>query len=174
AGPPLVEHEDPELGQRTVEPARAAGMARRAPRLGARATLEEDEERAVEAVGVGDLAREDGDRAPARVGVVERDLELVLGEDEPVGDAARGAGPRRRPRPPPPRRPSVSSSSSECPAPTATHVSGESARYAFMWVSASTRSRRPRSSEPPPASRMPWRTMSPASSGGVSSSVAWI
>ena len=43
-----------------------------------------------------------------------------------------------------------------------------------MWVSASTRSAKPRSSEPPPASRMPWRTMSPASSGGVSSSVAWI
>jgi hypothetical protein len=29
-----------------------------------------------------DLAREDGDRRPTRRGVVERELELVLGEDE--------------------------------------------------------------------------------------------
>src|SRR3982751_3241040 len=43
-----------------------------------------------------------------------------------------------------------------------------------MWVSACTRWAKPRISEPPPASRMPWRTMSPASSGGVSSSVAWM
>ena len=40
-------------------------------------------------------------------------------------------------------------------------------------VSLCTRSAKARSSEPPPASTMPWRTMSPASSGGVCSSVAW-
>src|SRR4051794_3684260 len=171
-GAALVEHEDAELAERAVEPAGAARGARRPRRLRAGPALEEDEEGPVAAVGVGHLAREDGDLRAVGGGVVERYLELVLDEDEPAGAARRRPGHRRR-RPLPLRRPSVSSSSSECPAPTATHVRGESARNARMCVSAATRSAKPRSSEPPPASRIPWRTMSPASSGGVSSSVAW-
>src|SRR4051794_16682367 len=171
-GAALVEHEDAELAERAVEPAGAARVARRPRRLRAGPALEEDEEGPVAAVGVGHLAREDGDLRAVGGGVVERYLELVLDEDEPAGADRRRPGHRRR-RPLPLRRPSVSSSSSECPAPTATHVRGESARNARMCVSAATRSAKPRSSEPPPASRIPWRTMSPASSGGVSSSVAW-
>jgi hypothetical protein len=41
-------------------------------------------------------------------------------------------------------------------------------------VSEETRSANPRSSTPPPASRMPSRAMSPVSSGGVCSSVSLI
>lgn len=65
-------------------------MARRPRRLGARPALEEHEERPVEAVGVGDLAREDRDALAAGARVVERDGQLVLGEDEPVGAVRRG------------------------------------------------------------------------------------
>jgi len=53
--------------------------------LAARAALEKDEERPVAAVGVGDLAREDGDPLTVRARVVERDGELVLREDETGG-----------------------------------------------------------------------------------------
>jgi hypothetical protein len=40
------------------------------------------QERPFTAVGVGHLAREDGDALAVRAVVVERDVELVLGEDE--------------------------------------------------------------------------------------------
>jgi len=65
-------------------------MPGRARSLAARAALEEDEERPLATVGVGDLAREDGDPLAVRPGVVERDGELVLREDE-SGGAVRGA-----------------------------------------------------------------------------------
>ena len=49
-----------------------------------RAALEEDEPRQLVALAVGrdDLAREDGQLAAFRARVVERDVELVLAEDE--------------------------------------------------------------------------------------------
>jgi hypothetical protein len=56
-----------------------AGGARR---LEAGAALEEDEVRAVGPVGVGDLAGEDGDALAVGPGVIERDLELVLGHHQ--------------------------------------------------------------------------------------------
>ena len=57
------------------------------------------------------------------------------------------------------------------PEPTATHVSGLSARCTGICVSWRSRSSRPCSSAPPPASTMPRSMMSAASSGGVLSSV---
>ena len=66
----------------------------------------------------------------------------------------------------------ASNSSSERPEPTATHVSGDSARCAGICVSSRRRSSRPCSSEPPPASMIPRSMMSDASSGGVRSSVS--
>ena len=66
----------------------------------------------------------------------------------------------------------ASNSSSERPEPTATQVSGDSARCAGIWVSSRRRSSMPCSSEPPPASMMPRSMMSDASSGGVRSSVS--
>ena len=69
-------------------------MPGRARRLGARAALEEDQERPVEPVGIGDLAREDGDPLAVRAVVVERHRELVLGQHEAGG--ADGFGHRRR------------------------------------------------------------------------------
>src|ERR1044071_7717903 len=59
----------------------------------------------------------------------------------------------------------TSNSSSERPEPTATHVSGDSARCAGIWVSSLNRSSRPCRSDPPPASMMPRSMMSDASSG---------
>jgi hypothetical protein len=93
-GAALVEHQDAEVLQRALEPARRARVPRRPGRLGAGAALEEDEERPLRAAGVGDLAREDGDRLAARPVVVERERELVLRQHEPVGgvrDARHGA-----------------------------------------------------------------------------------
>jgi hypothetical protein len=54
----------------------------RAGRLEARAALEVHEERPVAPVGIGDLAREDRDALAVGAGVVERDGELVLDEDQ--------------------------------------------------------------------------------------------
>jgi hypothetical protein len=90
AGAALIEHQDAEVLQRPLEPARRARVPRRPRRLEARAALEEDEERAVGAAGIGDLAREDGDRLAARPVVVERQRELVLGQHEPVGGVGDG------------------------------------------------------------------------------------
>ena len=67
---------------------------------------------------------------------------------------------------------SVRRPSSERPAPSATQVSGESARRAGIPVCSPSSSGKPGSSELPPASRMPLSAMSPASSGGVCSSAA--
>ena len=69
-------------------------------------------------------------------------------------------------------RASLSRWSSAWPEPYATHVSGDSAENTGIPVSFATRSRKPRISVPPPASRIPSRAMSEASSGGVSSSVS--
>src|SRR5215212_2903357 len=80
----------PKLWPRTLQPARRARVPRRPRRLGAGAALEEDEERAVGAAGVGDLAREHGDRLAARPVVVERERELVLGQHESVGGVGDG------------------------------------------------------------------------------------
>ena len=66
----------------------------------------------------------------------------------------------------------VSNSSSERPEPTATQVSGESASCAGIWHSSRMRWSMPWSSAPPPARVMPRSMMSPASSGGVRSSVS--
>ena len=69
-------------------------------------------------------------------------------------------------------RVSWSKCASAWPEPKATHVSGDSAEYTGIPVSAATSSGKPRISVPPPARRMPSRAMSQASSGGVSSSVS--
>ena len=66
----------------------------------------------------------------------------------------------------------TSSSSRACPAPTATPLSGDSVRCTGIPVWAWTRSANAFGREPPPASRVPCLTISPASSGGVSSSVS--
>ena len=58
-------------------------VARRARRLETGSALEEDEERLVATVGLGDLAREHRDRLPVGPRVVERSGELVLRQDEP-------------------------------------------------------------------------------------------
>jgi hypothetical protein len=61
-------------------------MTRRAGALEPRTALEEDEERFVGALGVGDLPGEDLDRAAVlRAEMIERHLESVLGEDEAGG-----------------------------------------------------------------------------------------
>jgi 3-hydroxy-9,10-secoandrosta-1,3,5(10)-triene-9,17-dione monooxygenase len=72
------------------------------------------------------------------------------------------------------RVPSRSKWSSARPEPIATQVSGDSASDTAMPVRFVTSVGRPRRRVPPPASRMPSRAMSPASSGGVSSSVSEI
>ena len=84
-GAPLVEHEDAELVQGAVQPPRGARVAGRTRRLAAGPALQEDEHRAVASVGVGDLAREDGDPLAVRRRVVERDRELVLGQQQAAG-----------------------------------------------------------------------------------------
>ena len=81
AGAALVEQQHAELLQRAAEPARRGGHARGARRLVAGPALEVDEERPVRAVGVGDLAREHSDLGAVGVGVVERDLELMFGDE---------------------------------------------------------------------------------------------
>ena len=53
-------------------------------------------------------------------------------------------------------------------------MSGDSAEYTGIPVSSATISRKPRTSVPPPASRIPSLAMSLDSSGGVSSSVSRI
>ena len=85
-GAALVEQQHAEVLERAVQPRRAARVPGRARGLEARAALQVHEPRPVAAVRVGDLPREDGDRL-ARRPVVERDVELVLG-DEQAGDHA--------------------------------------------------------------------------------------
>src|SRR5713101_6463890 len=65
----------------------------------------------------------------------------------------------------------MSSSSSALPAPITTELSGSSARNTGRPVSSRSSASRPFKSAPPPASTMPRSAMSPASSGGVRSSV---
>src|SRR4051794_795354 len=65
----------------------------------------------------------------------------------------------------------ASNSSTHFPAPMATECSGSSAMCTGIPVSCRSRSSRPRSSAPPPVSTSPRSMMSPASSGGVWSSV---
>ena len=84
---------DPELGQGSSQPAGPERPAGRPGRLEAGPALQEQQERPVEPVGVGDLAGEDRDLRSARVGMVERDVERVLGQHQPghaVGGRARG------------------------------------------------------------------------------------
>ena len=57
-------------------------MARGARRLVAGPALQVQQQRPVEALGICDLAREDGDPLAVGVGVVERDGELVLDETQ--------------------------------------------------------------------------------------------
>jgi len=57
-------------------------VPRRAGALVTGPALEEDEEGAVRAVRICDLAREHLDRRSARTAVVQRHDELVLGQDE--------------------------------------------------------------------------------------------
>ena len=89
-GAALVEHEHAELVQRAVQPPRRARIARGARRLAARPALQEDEHRPVAPVGVGDLAREDGDPLAVRARVVQRDRELVLGQQQAAGGEGGG------------------------------------------------------------------------------------
>jgi hypothetical protein len=65
-------------------------VAARTGGLEAGTALKEDEEGAVEAVGIGDLASEDGDLLASACRVIERHPELVLGHDE--AGAATGQG----------------------------------------------------------------------------------
>lgn len=58
-------------------------MRRRAGGFHARATLEEEQERPVAAIGRSDLAGEHRDLLSVRLGVAQRNRELVLGENQP-------------------------------------------------------------------------------------------
>jgi hypothetical protein len=78
SGAALVERDHAEVLERPVEPARPRPRA-----LVSGPALEVGERRAVLAVDGGDLAGEDRDALAVRGVVVERDVELVLGEDEP-------------------------------------------------------------------------------------------
>src|SRR5262249_16685625 len=81
--PALVEEQHAVVLERARDPARRGRRPHRTSRFEAAGALEEDEERPLAAVGVCDLAREGGDALAVRPRVVERDRELVLGEDEP-------------------------------------------------------------------------------------------
>ncbi len=83
AGAALVEEQKPVVLERALPPG-FVDQLQESRRLEARPALKVDEPRPV-VVLVGrsdDLAGEDGDRRPARLRVVERQFELVLGEDE--------------------------------------------------------------------------------------------
>ena len=70
---------------RSSQPGRSGGASAAPPRAGP--ALQEEQQRPVEAVEVGDLAREDRDLLAVGPRVVERDRELVLGEHQPVDRA---------------------------------------------------------------------------------------
>src|SRR5207249_2886693 len=63
----------------------------------------------------------------------------------------------------------TSSSFKTLPVPRTTHPSGSSARWTCIFVRRDSKSARPGSREPPPASVMPRAIMSATNSGGVSS-----
>ncbi len=83
AGAALVEEQHAVVLERTCEPGLVDELER-ARRLASRPALEEDEPRQLVAflLGQDDLAREDGQLAAFRARVVERQVELVLAEDE--------------------------------------------------------------------------------------------
>lgn len=75
----LIEQEHSKVGEGERQPSR--WRARRPQGLETQASLKEDEPRALDAVGRGDLAREDVDGAARGVAVDERNAVLALGED---------------------------------------------------------------------------------------------
>ena len=79
----LVEEQQPVVLERALPPG-VVDQLEQARRLEPGAALEVDQPRQVVVLArrSDDLAREDGDRRAARLRVVERQLELVLGEDE--------------------------------------------------------------------------------------------
>ena len=83
AGSALVEEQQPVVLERALPP-RLVDQLQEARRLETRPALEVDEPRPVVVLvrRSDDLAREDGDRRAARLRVVERQFELMLGEDE--------------------------------------------------------------------------------------------
>jgi hypothetical protein len=81
AGAALVQHEDPVVLQRALQPRRRPGEPSGPRRLLARASLEEDQQRPVMAVVRGDLTGEHLDRRAAGVVVIEREVEPVIGDD---------------------------------------------------------------------------------------------
>ena len=87
AGAALVEQENAVVLQRARQPARRLRIGR-PRRLVARPALEKDEDGPLAAVLGRDLAREDDDALAVRPRVVERQGELVVGENE-AADAAR-------------------------------------------------------------------------------------
>src|SRR5450759_4770889 len=84
SGATLVQHQNAEVSQSAVEPARVGWIARRAGRFIAGTTLEEDEERAIPSFGIAHLTCEDGDARAVKIRVIEGNGELVLGDGEPV------------------------------------------------------------------------------------------
>ena len=76
----------------------AARVAGRPRRLEARPALQVDQERLLAPLRLGDLAREDVICSPVRVGVVERDLQLVVGQHEPGHGVDSNATPGSRRR----------------------------------------------------------------------------
>ena len=78
----LIEHEHAVVLERALEPARSARMALRPCCLVSGAALKEDEEWPVGAVWVRDLAGKDRDAPAVWLRVIERNLELVLGQDQ--------------------------------------------------------------------------------------------
>src|SRR5262249_62182687 len=79
SGAALVDEQHPVVGDRTLLPARwRRGGSRR---LKARAALEEQQIRPIQAVGRGEFAGENGDLLAVRLRVVQRDRVGSLGED---------------------------------------------------------------------------------------------
>ena len=83
AGAALIQQQDAVLAQRMVKPTRRARAPRRPHGLKPRAALQEDEERPIGPVRIGDLTSEHLDGLSARINVVERHLDRVLDADQP-------------------------------------------------------------------------------------------
>lgn len=87
----LVEQHHPVVLQRSLQPGRVRRRHTRSWRLLTRATLQVDEERAVRAAVRRDDTCEDLDGPAIRIGVVERDVDDVVGQVQPVELPAGGA-----------------------------------------------------------------------------------
>ena len=85
AGAALVQEQHPVVAQCPVEQGGRGRVAGGARRLEAGTAGEEDQERPVPTIRIGDLPGEHGDPLAVGSGVIEWDLELVLDKDKAIG-----------------------------------------------------------------------------------------